>query len=125
MPDLANPPATASRARDGAKRYVTTPIYYVNGSPHGGGATTTRYNPNMSVTTYEAVVHEGQIRLPAGVLLDDETTVYVVVPSLSPRLTVAERHAEIAEAYADYPDAEEEVVMRGMRRKMARVVGGR
>lgn len=34
----------------------------------------------MAVTTFEAVVENGQVRLPAGVVLPERQTVYVVVP---------------------------------------------
>ena len=34
----------------------------------------------MSVLTYEAVIEQGQIRLPAHVILPEHTKVYVVVP---------------------------------------------
>lgn len=55
----------------------------------------------MSVTTIEAVVENGQIRLPASVRLPDQTKVYVLIPDAkvsavsrvgSPRL----RHPEQA-----------------------------
>ncbi len=36
----------------------------------------------MKVTTFEGIVENGQIRLPAGVRLPDKTKVYVVVPDL-------------------------------------------
>ncbi|MBC8140330.1 MAG: hypothetical protein H7Y38_02685 [Armatimonadetes bacterium] len=72
----------------------------------------------MSVITYQAVVEAGQIRLPAGVFLKDQTTVYVVVPPV----TVDTRtEAEcIEDAYADYPDAGEKAMMASMRQRMAR-----
>lgn len=53
----------------------------------------------MAVTTFEAVVDKGQIRLPKDVLLPENTPVYVIVPNVvgavaarvaSPRL--AHRH---------------------------------
>ena len=34
----------------------------------------------MSVMTFEAVIENGQVRLPAEVVLPERTTVYVVVP---------------------------------------------
>ena len=34
----------------------------------------------MSVTTFEGVVENGQVRLPAGVVLPEQQTVFVVVP---------------------------------------------
>lgn len=41
----------------------------------------------MSVTTYEAVVEKGQVRLPAGVVLPEQLTVLVVVPDAPPPTT--------------------------------------
>lgn len=49
-----------------------------------------RYTNGMSVISYEAVVEAGQIRLPAGVVLPDQTTVYIVVPRPAPAPKVAE-----------------------------------
>ncbi len=71
----------------------------------------------MSVTTYQAIVEAGQIRLPDGVFLQDQTTVYIVVPPIADTRTEAER---IDAAYADYPDAGERAMMASMRRRMAR-----
>jgi hypothetical protein len=34
----------------------------------------------MAVATFEAVVENGQVRLPAGVVLPERQTVFVVVP---------------------------------------------
>ena len=34
----------------------------------------------MSVTTFEGVIENGQVRLPAGVMLPERNTVYVIVP---------------------------------------------
>ena len=34
----------------------------------------------MPVTTFEAVIENGQVRLPAGVVLPERQTVFVVVP---------------------------------------------
>lgn len=34
----------------------------------------------MSVTTFEGVVENGQIRLPAGVVLPERKIVYIIVP---------------------------------------------
>ena len=34
----------------------------------------------MSVTTFEGVIENGQIRLPAGVVLPERKVVYVIVP---------------------------------------------
>jgi len=39
----------------------------------------------MKVTTFEGVVENGQIRLPAGVRLPDKAKVYVVIPDLEVR----------------------------------------
>ena len=38
----------------------------------------------MSVTTFEGVIENGQIRLPAGVVLLERQTVFVVVPNVVP-----------------------------------------
>lgn len=38
----------------------------------------------MSPTTFEAVVENGQVRLPPGVVLPERQTVLVVVPEASP-----------------------------------------
>ena len=37
----------------------------------------------MKVKTYEAVVENGRVQLPAGVLLPEKAKVYVVVPGIS------------------------------------------
>ncbi len=37
----------------------------------------------MKVITYEGVVENGCVRVPAGVLLPEKTKVYVVVPGIS------------------------------------------
>ena len=34
----------------------------------------------MPVTTFEGVIENGQIRLPAGVVLPEQQTVFVIVP---------------------------------------------
>jgi hypothetical protein len=34
----------------------------------------------MSVATYEAVVENGQVKLPAGLVLPESQTVYIIVP---------------------------------------------
>ncbi len=34
----------------------------------------------MSVTTFEGVIENGQIRLPAGVVLPERKIVYIIVP---------------------------------------------
>jgi len=41
----------------------------------------------MSVTTFEGVVENGQVRLPEGVVLPERLTVLVVVPDAAPPLT--------------------------------------
>jgi hypothetical protein len=38
----------------------------------------------MSATTFEGVVENCQVRLPAGVVLPERRTVFVVVPDASP-----------------------------------------
>ena len=79
----------------------------------------------MSVTTFEAIVEAGQIRLPAGVHLTDRTTVYVVVPpqqDISTTLPNALRLAEIEAAYSDFPDADEQMSLRNMRKRLARTL---
>ena len=59
----------------------------------------------MSVVTLEAIVEDGQIRLPSNVRLPDRTKVYVVIPGLeieqvvriaSPRLARQEQAADFA-----------------------------
>jgi hypothetical protein len=59
----------------------------------------------MSVVTLEAIVEDGQIRLPSNVRLPDRTKVYVVIPGLkvervvriaSPRLAHPEQAADFA-----------------------------
>jgi len=70
---------------------------------------------SMEVTTYEAVVEGGQVRLPEDVHLPDHTKVYVVVPCeatvervtiISPRLVHPEQLAEFAkEVTEDRDDA--------------------
>ena len=37
----------------------------------------------MKVTTYEGVVQNGSVQLPAGVLLPEKAKVYVVVPGVA------------------------------------------
>lgn len=36
----------------------------------------------MKVTTYEGIVENGHVRLPANVLLPEKTRVYVVIPEI-------------------------------------------
>jgi len=67
----------------------------------------------MDVTTYEAVVEDGKVRLPDGVHLPDHTKVYVVVPCkvtrkhvtvVSPRLVHAEQFANFAKEVTEEGD---------------------
>lgn len=53
----------------------------------------------MSVVTLEAIVEDGQIRLPSNVRLPDRTKVYVVVPGLE-----VERVVRIASPRLARPD---------------------
>ena len=39
----------------------------------------------MKVTTFEGIVENGQIRLPAGVRLPEKAKVYIVVPGIDTR----------------------------------------
>jgi len=58
----------------------------------------------MSVTTFEGIVEQGQIRLTSDVRLPEHTKVYIIVPDIelkehsltlqSPRLAQPERAAE-------------------------------
>jgi hypothetical protein len=59
----------------------------------------------MSVISFEAIVEDGQISLPADVRLPDKTKVYVLVPDrealpgariVSPRLAYPEQAADFA-----------------------------
>jgi hypothetical protein len=69
----------------------------------------------MNVVTYEAVVENGQVRLPAGAKLPENAKVYVVVPGLahksvahiySPRLLHPEQAADfIKEVIQESPNA--------------------
>ena len=74
----------------------------------------------MTVLTYEGVVEDGRVRLPAGVELPEKTKVYVVVPEAllevelpsrvahiySPRLVHREQAADfIKEVVEEKPDA--------------------
>ena len=68
----------------------------------------------MNVATYEAVVENGQVRLPEGANLPENAKVYVVVPGLaekvvthvySPRLLYAEQAVDlIKEVIQESPD---------------------
>ena len=68
----------------------------------------------MRVTTFEGVVENGQIRLPADVCLPEKAKVYVVIPMLisspayiaSPRLAHPEQAKEfVKEVIEDTPNA--------------------
>jgi hypothetical protein len=70
----------------------------------------------MSVTTFEGIVKNGQIRLPANVRLPENAKVYVVVPNVetpkpayigTPRLVHPEQAADFKkEILKDTTDAE-------------------
>jgi hypothetical protein len=66
----------------------------------------------MKLTTYEAVVENGQIKLSEPVRLPEHATVYVIVPDLeasrvvhlrSPRLAHPERAADFALEVVEEP----------------------
>lgn len=66
----------------------------------------------MNVTTYEATVENGQIRLPEAVRLPERAKVYVVVPDVpeaaafrfaSPRLARPELAADFAKEVSEEP----------------------
>jgi hypothetical protein len=69
----------------------------------------------MSVVTYEGVVKDGRVQLPAGVILPERARVYVVVPApetprvvriASPRLAHREQAADfIKDVIPESPDA--------------------
>lgn len=68
----------------------------------------------MRVTTFEGVVENGQIRLPADVCLPEKAKVYVVIPTVisspayiaSPRLAHPEQAKEfVKEVIEDTPNA--------------------
>jgi hypothetical protein len=72
----------------------------------------------MKVTTYEGVVENGQVRLPAGVTLPEKAKVYVVIPGVfdmevqrvpkiaSPRLVHPEQAADfVKEVVEERTDA--------------------
>ena len=50
----------------------------------GCGNTSWRSEQVMKVTAVEGTVENGQIRLPAGVHLPENTKVYVVIPGVEP-----------------------------------------
>ena len=67
----------------------------------------------MKVTTYEAIVENGRIRLPDDAHIPDHTRVYVVVPSAeeservrlaSPRLVHRDQAAEFAKQVEPEPE---------------------
>jgi hypothetical protein len=70
----------------------------------------------MKVTTFEGVVENGQIRLPANVRLPEKAKVYVVIPDVevetvayigSPRLAHPEQAADFKkEVVKDIQDAD-------------------
>lgn len=66
----------------------------------------------MKVTTYEAVVENGQVKLPGAVQLPERARVYVVVPGVeegarvrvgSPRLAHPEQAADFAKQVIEEP----------------------
>jgi hypothetical protein len=66
----------------------------------------------MGVTTIEAVVENGQIRLPAAIHLPERTKVYVIIPDIevqavayigSPRLVHPEQAADFAKEVLEEP----------------------
>jgi hypothetical protein len=66
----------------------------------------------MKVTTYEATVEDGQIKLSEAVRLPEHATVYVVVPGVegvpgfhvgSPRLAQPERAADFTKEVVEEP----------------------
>ena len=66
----------------------------------------------MSVTTFEGIVEDGQIRLSTGVRLPDKTRVFVVVPDLqvepvarivSPRLAHSQQAADFVMEITEEP----------------------
>jgi hypothetical protein len=65
----------------------------------------------MKVTTYEATVENGQVRLPEDAHIPDHTRVYVVVPSAEPigRVRIASPHLAHPEDAADFVKQVEEV----------------
>jgi hypothetical protein len=67
----------------------------------------------MKVTTYEAVIEDGQVRLPDDAHIPDHTKVYVVVPMaetvervriISPRLAHPEQIAEFSKEVTEEPE---------------------
>ncbi len=66
----------------------------------------------MGVTTFEGIVENGQIRLPAAVRLPERTKVYVVIPDVevqtvayigSPRLVHPEQAADFEKEVIEEP----------------------
>jgi len=70
----------------------------------------------MTVQTFEAVIENGQVKLPATVRLPEKARVYVIVPGVeaqprfyvaSPRLARKEQAADFTkEVIEELPDAE-------------------
>jgi hypothetical protein len=70
----------------------------------------------MKVATYEGIVENGRVRLPAGVLLPEKAVVYVVVPEAgvrpvasiaSPRLVRPEEATDfVKEVFPERSDAD-------------------
>ena len=67
----------------------------------------------MKVTTYEAIIENGHVRLPEDAQIPDNTKVYVVVPSgkivgrvrlASPHLAHPEQAAAFAKDVVEEPD---------------------
>jgi len=50
----------------------------------------------MPVTTFEGVIENGQIRLPAGVILPERKIVYVIVPGIDTPLERAHAGFQLA-----------------------------
>jgi len=51
----------------------------------------------MNVVTYEGVVEDGRVQLPAGVLLPEKAKVYVVVPGMTAQSTAFIRSPRLAD----------------------------
>ncbi len=66
----------------------------------------------MNVVTYEAVVENGHVQLPPGVVLPENTTVYVVVPGMKAPRTAHFRSPHLADP-AQAPRLELEVIEEG------------
>ncbi|MFN2452825.1 MAG: hypothetical protein ABR577_01250 [Pyrinomonadaceae bacterium] len=55
----------------------------------------------MSVTTFQGMVENGQVRLPANVSLPEKTRVYVIVPDLEH--TASDKKFDLAEMISRMP----------------------